>query len=518
MNLHALNIRGNRARAAAMLAGLCVSQTYAQCNGVWITDGGTQALDYPAWAVTSWDPPGPAADVAVIGGGFLNATGNPVNYIAAWGAPIGGGGTGFFALDQGVNNTVLSLGVYQGELVVGGNFTVASGLPCSYVAKWTGTSWHPLGLGGINGGVTDFAPVGGLLFAAGAMSGGVSRWDGIQWSPLGAGLNSLAWTVVPYGAQGVLVGGAFSSAGASPASGLAVWDGLNWSEFGGGVDGIVHKIVSYRGELIVAGSFSHAGGVPANNIARWDGSAWHPMGSGTENTVQALAVYRNDLIVGGTFGSAGGVPNTTNIARWDGAASTWRAMGTGTSDTVNGLAVHNDQVFVVGWFVTAGGSLANRWARWQDAAAPTITSQPTRIQMCLGGTAFMHINALWNGSISYQWRKSNINLTDGGRISGTTTDTLTISGVGLEDVANYTCVLSTPCGDTTSDPILLTICYANCDCSSVAPVLTANDFQCFLNSFASGSPSANCDGSAVPPVLTANDFQCFLNAYAAGCS
>ena len=61
-------------------------------------------------------------------------------------------------------------------------------------------------------------------------------------------------------------------------------------------------------------------------------------------------------------------------------------------------------------------------------------------------------------------------------------------------------------------------CYANCDQSSAAPVLNANDFQCFLNRFAAGDPSANCDGSTSFPSLNANDFQCFLNAFAAGCS
>ncbi len=61
-------------------------------------------------------------------------------------------------------------------------------------------------------------------------------------------------------------------------------------------------------------------------------------------------------------------------------------------------------------------------------------------------------------------------------------------------------------------------CYANCDASTSNPVLTANDFQCFLNNYAAGASSANCDGSTNNPVLTANDFQCFLNAYAAGCS
>ncbi len=62
------------------------------------------------------------------------------------------------------------------------------------------------------------------------------------------------------------------------------------------------------------------------------------------------------------------------------------------------------------------------------------------------------------------------------------------------------------------------VCYANCDSSTLAPVLNANDFQCFLDKFATGSSIANCDGSTAAPVLSANDFQCFLNKFAAGCT
>ncbi|MBX3375933.1 MAG: hypothetical protein KF678_02885 [Phycisphaeraceae bacterium] len=61
-------------------------------------------------------------------------------------------------------------------------------------------------------------------------------------------------------------------------------------------------------------------------------------------------------------------------------------------------------------------------------------------------------------------------------------------------------------------------CYANCDGSTGTPLLTANDFQCFLNKYAANDTYANCDGSTGNPLLTANDFQCFLNKYAAGCS
>lgn len=60
-------------------------------------------------------------------------------------------------------------------------------------------------------------------------------------------------------------------------------------------------------------------------------------------------------------------------------------------------------------------------------------------------------------------------------------------------------------------------CSANCDGSTSAPVLNANDFACFLNLFAQQSASANCDGSIAPPTLNAADFACFLNQFAAGC-
>jgi hypothetical protein len=64
---------------------------------------------------------------------------------------------------------------------------------------------------------------------------------------------------------------------------------------------------------------------------------------------------------------------------------------------------------------------------------------------------------------------------------------------------------------------LIATCYANCDDSIVNPVLTPNDFACFLNRFADAASYANCDGSTGAPALTPNDFQCFLNRFAGGC-
>nr|HET9185987.1 hypothetical protein [Solirubrobacterales bacterium] len=55
----------------------------------------------------------------------------------------------------------------------------------------------------------------------------------------------------------------------------------------------------------------------------------------------------------------------------------------------------------------------------------------------------------------------------------------------------YTVQVTTPCGSLSSAPATLSIlasCYANCDGSTIAPVLNVLDFNCFLNRFAAGCP------------------------------
>jgi hypothetical protein len=70
------------------------------------------------------------------------------------------------------------------------------------------------------------------------------------------------------------------------------------------------------------------------------------------------------------------------------------------------------------------------------------------------------------------------------------------------------------------------VCYANCDASTVAPVLNVDDFTCFINEYANAqtlpheqqvTAYANCDGSTTSPALNVDDFTCFINRYALGC-
>jgi hypothetical protein len=69
-------------------------------------------------------------------------------------------------------------------------------------------------------------------------------------------------------------------------------------------------------------------------------------------------------------------------------------------------------------------------------------------------------------------------------------------------------------------------CYINCDRSTTEPLLTIDDFVCFIDLFSRGlslpqseqvAHYANCDGSTSAPVLNIFDFICFANSFAQGC-
>ncbi|QBZ97669.1 Ig-like domain-containing protein [Flavobacterium sangjuense] len=90
----------------------------------------------------------------------------------------------------------------------------------------------------------------------------------------------------------------------------------------------------------------------------------------------------------------------------------------------------------------------------------TITSQPVATQtLCSGDIATFVVAATGTG-ISFQWYKGATALTDGGAISGATTDTLSISPLALSDAAaNYYCLVSgtSPCSAIASANSILNI-------------------------------------------------------------
>ena len=67
------------------------------------------------------------------------------------------------------------------------------------------------------------------------------------------------------------------------------------------------------------------------------------------------------------------------------------------------------------------------------------------------------VTATGTAPLSYQWQKDEVDLTDGGSITGATTATLTITGVMESDEGGYRCVVTNIAGRVTSNPAMLTV-------------------------------------------------------------
>ncbi|MBI3503057.1 MAG: T9SS type A sorting domain-containing protein [Bacteroidetes bacterium] len=174
-------------------------------------------------------------------------------------------GTNFNAMQGGLNNQslplVLSMVVYNGDLIVSGEFNNAGGKSCNNIARWDGTQWQCMGNGirGYNG-----------VFAMTVDT--INNW--------------------------LYAAGGFDSAGTVPAKNVARWDGTNWSAVGTPLQGF-GALVMYKGELYGGG-----GGITNTSadtiMSKWDGTQWTRI-QGPNQGVNALVVYKGNLYAGGYF-------------------------------------------------------------------------------------------------------------------------------------------------------------------------------------------------------------------------
>jgi hypothetical protein len=229
------------------------------------------------------------------------------------------------------NGTVCCAIVFQGDLIVGGNFTCIDGKPISYLA----------------------------------------RWDGTDWTAISPGIDGPALTFFQDGSR-VLVGGSFSHAGGHDAVDVAAWDGASWEALvpirldnGGGSFHGVFSIQRFQGELMVAGEFRSDTNPDIEGIARLHEGEWQPVAGGVHGRVRALATFRDTLYVGGDFDSAGAVV-AAGIAKLDG--SQWVDIGGVRYGDVVSLATYHDRLYVGGYFQKAGNVDVSCLATWDGSA------------------------------------------------------------------------------------------------------------------------------------------------------
>ena len=93
---------------------------------------------------------------------------------------------------------------------------------------------------------------------------------------------------------------------------------------------------------------------------------------------------------------------------------------------------------------------------------PMITAQPTSQTNANGNTASFTVGAFGTGILSYQWQAGPVggpytNLTNGGQITGSVSNVLTISSLTANWSGGYQVIISNNGGSVTSTPAMLTL-------------------------------------------------------------
>jgi hypothetical protein len=314
-------------------------------------DGARRVLAFAEW------------DGKLAAGGAGTAYGDASgSLVATWDgsdwAPVGE----VAGVSLGFGRKVECLASYQGDLIAGGDFLMADGNPVQFVARFDGTSWHPMGAGSTST-VHALTVFNNELYGGIYESGnGVRRWDGSAWQIVGGTANSFITALGEYNGQ-LVVGGNFSNIGGTAVTGLATWNGSAWVAIGNSaLNGTVYGLALKDGKLYIAGTFTSVDGGPANRVAVWDGSTWAAVGNGVNNRIFDMVVFGGDIIVTGEFTADGGGAPLNRIARWDG--SSWQPMGSGIDDDGQALGSFQGKLFVGGDFTHAGGTAARGISSW----------------------------------------------------------------------------------------------------------------------------------------------------------
>lgn len=360
------------------------------------------------------------------------------------------------------------------------------------------------------------------------------EWDGASWTqvqPLNSppAMDASLMAYDPARQRVVLVG--------TPQLG-ATWeyDGAMWSVQAGSAPQIApgYSSIAYdaaRSRLVATALTFGSAYTTSIGVFERAATTWSFAEIGTYNLTSTGASAAYDPVRGRVvFVDNQAYGGQTTVWVWNGTTRTWTVVASGGPPPAEGRACVYDvagaQLLIFGGRPPGGSDLNQTWLFRSDSRhGPTITN-PGRRSMFLplgGSSGTMSVAATGSGTLTYQWRLNGVDLFDGGSFSGVHTPTLTVNPNDVVYAGDYDALVTDSCGTTFRPATRLTVnCYANCTGGTAVPVLTAEDFQCFLNAYATGCLDplncyANCDRSTATPFLNVNDFQCFFNQYAIGC-
>jgi len=121
--------------------------------------------------------------------------------------------------------------------------------------------------------------------------------------------------------------------------------------------------------------------------------------------------------------------------------------------------------------------------------APGITTEPTPSLIVTNGKpANLSVVAYGSPALAYQWRKNGANLSNGGNVSGATTNSLTLSTTTTNDSANYTVVITNAYGSVTSSVAALNVVLPPAITNQPQSLTVTNGSPAMFSVTATGTP------------------------------
>lgn len=359
---------------------------------------------------------------------------------------------------QSLPGKIYALTVYDGKLIVGGDFVKIGTTTLSRIAAWNGTQWQTIGDGiatvyalavfnnqliASGGGYNSIYYVAKLnenvwewdendfnnkiscltvyeneLYAGGSFTtingndaNNIAVWDGSNWAEYGEGMNGNVTALATFKNK-LVAGGEFTEAGESHNKYISIYDNDYWRTLGKGINNAIYAITMFQGKTVIGGEFSRAGNADCNFVSIYDGENFAALGGGMNDSVKTFAEYNGQLIAGGKFTRAGS-GDANHIACWDG--TDWRPLGGGLNGNVNALVVYNGLLIAGGEFTTAEDITVNYIAAWNgtnwqafgggmDNQVNALIVNGTDNTLVAGGkfriagTTNVNHAAVWNGS------------------------------------------------------------------------------------------------------------------------
>jgi len=431
----------------------------------------------------------------IVGGLFTGADGRVVNRIARWSSgrysPLGTGFTSasYYASVAAIVRTP------NGDIVAGGNFERAGGVPAVAIARWNGSVWAPMGTLLTSVSALAALPTGEVV-ASGNFngSGGIRKWNGQSWEKMGnllGGVNAMS-----VDAQGdLIVAGTLSGLGLTSGQHVARWNGVTWIELGSGFNSAIKALASLTdGAIVAGGNFTVVDGVSAPGVARWDGNRWIPLGAlrGTPDVRSLGLMPSGHVVAGGTFYDMAGTP-ANNIAWWTGSA--WSPLGAGLGgqlEYVRAIAASTTgELHVGGYFFGSENMSSHCHARWTSLPNPQISDQPSSLQVNGGQTAEFYATPAFGfaelpGALTFTWRHNGFPISEVGA-SGTLVKTgptiLHITNVNRDHAGIYDVVFANECDSVVSEPAALTVVKAHITDINADGQVDDADFLLFLDQY-----------------------------------